>query len=156
MREEMLVLRIMNSDADFKQSANQLINYLQTIGDSAAERGAPVYLFAHGGHGNDWRILTEQLLSHGLMLPPCVSRLCCSRNLFVAEKKNELGPLWSMAHVYARRFYGARIPRAHTAKGDVMCAARVVCVHPAWRAMSATTHSDLTVSDAFRCPLPVR
>jgi hypothetical protein len=122
MKKEMLVLRIMDGDADFKQGAYQLIDYLQNV--SAAAHGVPLYMFAHNGHSYDWRILTKQLLSHGLLLPSCVAQLCCSQRLFVAEKKPELGRLWSMAHVYAKRFDGARIPSAHTAKGDVKCVAR--------------------------------
>ncbi len=109
------------AEGEFASAALALNVWLQAVADSAAE-GTPVYMVAHNGHSCDWRFLTLHLLECGLSLPACVTKLCCTKKLFVSDMKEVLGRRWSMSAIYAARFDGAEIENAHTAAADVRCA----------------------------------
>jgi hypothetical protein len=106
------------AEGEFASAALALNYWLQDVADNAAE-GTPVYMVAHNGHSCDWRYLTLHLLEYGMSLPTSITKLCCSKKLFVSDKKAVLGRRWSMNAIYAARFDGADIKDAHTAAADV-------------------------------------
>ena len=107
----------------FNAAASDLSSFLERM--SAGAGGAPLAILAHSGPGSDWPKLGYALASIGSSLPECVQSLSCSRRLLVAEKAATLGTKWRMELVYAARF-GAKIPNAHQALGDVSAMERIL------------------------------
>jgi hypothetical protein len=133
--------------SSFKPAAAELNVFLETM--SAAAGGKEVVMLAHSGAGCDWPVLTCGLAATGLALPACVTKLGCTRTLFVAELKEMLGRKWSMSAIYGLRFNGAEIPNQHQALGDVWAMERIAVNvvsenGPAWAAaaLEATVQSS--------------
>jgi len=115
------------SDFEYSIAAHDCTAWLRDLlpGQRGAGAGVPIFALAHNGHANDWPLFEHGLKTVGLTAQGVVTSLDCSRGLFVAEKKAELGPFWSMENIYAERFHGEKIPNQHTAMGDVDAMVRI-------------------------------